>query len=360
MLKIIKSIFRSAKKGVSKDPEVIRLESKYPRAVKLFKNRLNLDYKYGLYLTIGVLVMIISLLLFIGTIQDILAKDPLALADVRITNLLALYRSTGASKFMLFVTYMGKWQAVFLGATLLGTILFILGKRKYLYALVLSVAGGQALVTILKDIITRQRPSLANAVVIEKSFSFPSGHTFVVFSFYALAIYILWKLIKKRVIRGVILALGIAIMLLISISRIYLGVHWASDVLGSTFVGTAWLSVSITYLSIQDRFGKDKNKKPLVSSKAIKIASITFLIIWVGFLFFYYGTHSYAKVTASKTESIPQTPISISEIPDGLFRNLPRTSEGLTGNVMEPINLIFIGSRECFRYGPFALLLILH
>lgn len=345
MFKIVKSILKSAEKGVVKDPEVKGLESKYPKITNLFKNRFNPNYKYGLYLTIGVVISAISLFLFIGTIQDILARDPLALADARITNLFALFRATGTSKFMLFITYMGKWQAVFLGTSLFAIVLFLLGKRRYCYSLILSVAGGQVLVSILKNIITRQRPPLANAVIMEKSFSFPSGHAFIIFSFYLLAAYILWKLIRGRVRHAMILVLGIALIILIPMSRVYLGVHWASDVLGSVFVGMAWLSVFITYLSIQDRFGKNDMEKTLVKPEAIKIVSILFIIIWAGFLVFYYNTHSYSKVVASKTENIAQTPISTGDIPDKLFSNLPRTSESLTGNPMEPINFIFIGDR---------------
>ena len=345
MFKLIKSVFKSAKEGIGKDPQIKKVESKYPRFFKWLGNRLDPDYKYGRFLTIGCIFFALFIFFFLGVIQDIFARDPLALADQRITNLFVLFRSPNITRVMLYITYLGKWQLVVLGAILLSIILFLTGKRKYLYTLAISVAGGSVLTTVLKNVITRQRPSIANAVIVENSFSFPSGHTFVVFSFYLLAAFILWGLIRNRTWRIILVLSSCVLALLIPLSRIYLGVHWTSDIVGTFSLGLAWLTVFITYLVIQDHFDK-REAKPLVDLKYVKYLSILFLISWLGFSIYYYKANSYEKVVASKTVTLATTAIDSAGIPDNIFKNLPRTSEGLTGKVMEPINFVFIGSKE--------------
>lgn len=317
----------------------------HPKLIKWVSDRLDPNYKYGRLLTGGVLVSSLFVFFFFSVIQDIFAKDPLALADVRITNLFVLFRTASNSRLMLYFTYIGKWQLVVLGAVLASIVLFLIGKRKELYALVVSVAGGQLLVTLLKYVINRQRPAIANAVIIETSSSFPSGHAFVVFSFYLLALFILWKLVKNKLARVGMVIAGALITFFIPISRIYLGVHWTSDVLGSIFLGIAWLSLFVTYLLAQEKFG-EKATKLIVSKNWIKVTMACFLLFWVGFSVYYYNKYSYEKVVASKTVTLSTVAISVSDIPDKLFSNLPRTSEGLTGNAMEPINFIFVGSRN--------------
>lgn len=95
---------------------------------------------------------------------------------------------------------------------------------------------------LLKAIIQRPRPEGIN-LVIESGFSFPSGHSMVAMAFFGLLIWLIWKYKKDRDVRiACCICFGL-IIVMIGISRIYLGVHYASDVIAGFCVSLAWLAV---------------------------------------------------------------------------------------------------------------------
>lgn len=92
----------------------------------------------------------------------------------------------------------------------------------------------------LKTIFQRERPFGHNLIEIS-GFSFPSGHAMVSMAFYGILIYIIYHLVKNKTLRNTLIIINILIILLIGISRVYLGVHYISDII----VG---YSISIIYL----------------------------------------------------------------------------------------------------------------
>jgi len=105
-----------------------------------------------------------------------------------------------------------------------------------------SFGGTVALNIMLKALFTRPRLQLFPPLVVETSFSFPSGHTMVAVAFYGLISILLWR---KRQYAWAILA-GVWVFL-VGLSRIYLGVHYPSDVLASLAVGTIWLVLILSF-----------------------------------------------------------------------------------------------------------------
>lgn len=103
---------------------------------------------------------------------------------------------------------------------------------------------------IVKKIIGRNRPDKINWLVVEKGYSFPSGHTMISITFYGLLIYFITKSnIKKTTKILLSIILGVLI-LLIGLSRIYLGVHYFSDVIGGLLWGGLLL---FSYIKIIER-----------------------------------------------------------------------------------------------------------
>jgi membrane-associated phospholipid phosphatase len=99
----------------------------------------------------------------------------------------------------------------------------------------------------------RARPDQLTALVLAAGLSFPSGHVFSAFAFYG---FIALLALRTSLPRGtkLIIAVGaVLLILIVAISRVYVGAHWPSDVLGSILLGPAWLSVINIGLIVSDR-----------------------------------------------------------------------------------------------------------
>jgi undecaprenyl-diphosphatase len=105
------------------------------------------------------------------------------------------------------------------------------------------MAGDALLVDVCKTIIASPRP--LNEIIVETNFSFPSGHvtsTVVLFGVFTYLAWKHWKTTKTKILTGAFYVLVTAI---VSFDRIYLNVHWLSDVVGGVFLGVFWLSFCI-------------------------------------------------------------------------------------------------------------------
>jgi len=144
-------------------------------------------------------------------------------------------------------------KAITLSGSIFGVVLvmagaaFWLGRRRCwveLAALLISVVGGAALNGLLKLLFARPRPSVFPPLTVEHTYSFPSGHTMTAVTLYGFLAILLWQ--HRH--RGWAL-LAAAMVPLIGFSRVYLGVHYPSDVLGAMTLGILWLSVAMVGLA---------------------------------------------------------------------------------------------------------------
>ena len=105
---------------------------------------------------------------------------------------------------------------------------------------------------LIKIVLQRTRP--INALVIERTFSFPSGHALMAIIFFGILIYLFEHHIKEKRNKSLLTASAVILVILISLSRVYLGVHWFSDILASFALGTFLLVLYIIILSHTDIF----------------------------------------------------------------------------------------------------------
>jgi undecaprenyl-diphosphatase len=237
----------------------------------------------------------------------------------------------------------------------------------------LSVFSGEAFLKVIKILVERKRPPLSVALIKEENLnqSFPSGHAFLAVTFYGLLGYFLYRKARSRKARIGIIIVFLLSVLAIGASRIYLGVHWPTDVLASLAAGSAWLAMTITILEIRRKFnGKDKNSargsrleargslqptakslEPSIGDAITKVVSvkfigICFLLVWLGFIGYHYSQNPLNSVKINYKDRSEKTIISQDDIPDGLFANLPRVSETISGKPQEPIHIVIVGSRE--------------
>ena len=99
---------------------------------------------------------------------------------------------------------------------------------------------------LLKIIFMRERPNI-NPLVVENTYSFPSGHSMVSMAFYGYLIYLIYNHINNRVVKYLFIGILSILIFLIGISRVYLGVHYTSDVIGGFCFSIAYLIIFIYF-----------------------------------------------------------------------------------------------------------------
>lgn len=186
----------------------------------------------------------ISLIIFYYFIVKY-AKNSLENFDSYIYNLIISIKSNEITWLMKFFTTF--CSTLILILITIGTLLIIKDKKHGLY-IGLNLLCVYFLNTAIKYIVQRPRP-IGYRLIHETGFSFPSGHAMVSIAFYGYILYLLMKLNKKKSYKITIAFIFISLILLIGISRIYLGVHFASDVLAGLALGNAYLMLFISVIN---------------------------------------------------------------------------------------------------------------
>lgn len=161
-----------------------------------------------------------------------------------------------ASEFLIsdFATPIAKFVTNFGGAIfliILAMTLLILIKDKKIG---LSILSNLVIITVLNQLlkIILQRPRPTDYRIIEETgYSFPSGHSMISMAFYGYLIYLIYKYVKNKYIKWISIVLLSILICSIGVSRIYLGVHYTSDVLGGFFISISYL---IIYISTVNKF----------------------------------------------------------------------------------------------------------
>lgn len=139
--------------------------------------------------------------------------------------------------------------------------LFILFKdKKYCWYAAMGCLFGVIIENVLKLIVRRPRPEEFWPLTVENTYSFPSGHTFMSVVLYGLLIYFINKEVKSKKLRYIGTCIFSLIIFLVAVSRIYLGVHYATDVVGGLILGLLYLVLYIK-LIIERTERKDKKIK---------------------------------------------------------------------------------------------------
>ncbi len=197
-----------------------------------------------------IIINIIIDILFIA-LTLLIAFDYIIPFDNMIYNLITFNINSYLTTIFKVITFLGSTPfMIFL--TIFLFIIFLI-KRKNIQAYL--VAGTIILSTIInniiKIIIRRPRPNVIK-LVIENSYSFPSGHTMAAVTMYGLLFYLIGKMAIKKSLKNILRTFLVILPILIGISRIYLGAHFASDVIGAYLLSTSILLV-VTYLVDKNR-----------------------------------------------------------------------------------------------------------
>ena len=187
------------------------------------------------------IILFICLIGFLALAEDVFHREIMQGDIIGYEFVSTFLISDFATPIAKFVTNFG--GAIFL--ILLTVILFIVIKNKKIGV---SILGNLVIVTILnqvlKAILQRPRPTEFR-IVEETGYSFPSGHSMASMAFYGYLIYLIYKHIENKYIKWTLIALLSILICTIGVSRIYLGVHYTSDVLGGFLISISYLIIYI-------------------------------------------------------------------------------------------------------------------
>jgi membrane-associated phospholipid phosphatase len=200
----------------------------------------------GAHLAAGVLVLAVMTLVLASISEDVVRQEPLTVADARVSAWLHARASPFVTRAMRVATSFGSPVAVMSIAGALA--LYLLSRRRlyWLAALVLSVPGGALLNRLLKYAFHRARPHFDDPILTLTGYSFPSGHTMMASVLYGVVAAYLCAHAPDWRRRALIVSSASLLIALVGFSRIYLGAHYVSDVLGALAEGLAWLSLCLT------------------------------------------------------------------------------------------------------------------
>ncbi len=182
-------------------------------------------------------------------------------ADSWFWTMSRLYRSSGATWFFTFFTILG--TPVALGALVLVVAAVLLARGRYRWALylVLTTTIGGIVNRLLKAYFLRERPDLAEAIRSASGYSFPSGHAMGSTIVFGALTYLALRHFGRWRDRSAFLAIALSTVLAISLSRIYLGVHWITDVVAGIAAGLVWVIFATVAYEASRRIRKARKRR---------------------------------------------------------------------------------------------------
>jgi len=336
ILAFLISIWRSITHAIAGNPDVLKITAKHPLFFEFIKKRLDRNKLSGLPTSLLAMAFLYILFLFVGIVEKIITSNAIITTDTNVANLLAVFRSAELSNVFLWITLLGKWQIIlgFAGAS--AGILWLWRQRTYIAPLFLAILGSEIFAWLGKITIHRARPE--NSVYTENSFSFPSGHATLSIAFYGWLAYMLIRRAKRWPAKVNIFFTAAGIILLVGFSRLYLGVHYVSDVWGGYLVGALWLIISI---SVSEWLNYKKNS--IVFSPSIRTRSAAIVLILASLLF-YIGYALNFNPAAAPLLAAPKE-IIVQDMDNFLDDQLKYT-QTLTGQKQEPLSFIILADND--------------
>jgi undecaprenyl-diphosphatase len=209
--------------------------------------------EYYLSIVVSLLLFIISLIFFWELTEELKEND-LGFYDQYFSEKIQNYRNPSITTFYTFITRMGdRLTYILLSLVFAAFFLIWTGKWKFALQTTLVLCISSISNIILKQTINRERPTIDQLITVT-TLSFPSGHAMSAMAFYGFLIYLGFRLGSSWGIKLAIFFILGLLILLIGISRIYLGVHYPSDVLAGFTGGLIWVSFFITLFTIRDLY----------------------------------------------------------------------------------------------------------
>lgn len=320
------------------------LRARFPRATGVLLHRLTLRDPFGLPATVALGLIGTGVWALLRVLRGLGAGDPLAILDVRLHNAVPLFRTSDMTRVMLFITELGSPVTLALLCCSITLIGLSRNKARLAASFMIAIAASSFLSVVLKAIVRSPRPS--DAIILAHEASFPSGHFLTAVVVYGWIAALLLGGRSRDGMRAIAAPLLMILVGLIGLSRLYLGVHWPSDLLGS-------LAVALIVLTALFFF---HYAKPIAWLDTFRLQSGGGLAHAAG-----HGalilTLIAPMVLYGRTALLPGASPAPTLALESLNRVLPGAlspwSEDLIGGRMEPISMVLVGSASQLN-GAFA------
>lgn len=235
-------------------PIIVSLKKKYPALFGFITKRFARGHFSGLILTVLTLLNIYILALFAGLVEDVVEADSIVTTDLFVSQHMSVLQDSSIVPAFIFITSLGSTPITCL-IILLTAILCAMVRQPYiLIGLLISTIGSTTFTFLSKMVFQRTRP--IDILLMEHTYSFPSGHATISIALYGFLAYMAIRFSQKFIRQVRILSLTILLCLLIGLSRIVLNEHYLSDVMGGFLVGTLWLTIAISMMEWLTARGK--------------------------------------------------------------------------------------------------------
>ena len=198
----------------------------------------------------SIFVVVLCLILFGIICYGVLSYDSLVIDSKVYSFIINNIMNDGLTPILKAITELGG-----VAFTVLAGVLIFMFCKKNRWFITIDLVGVTLVNQVIKHIIRRPRPNVLR-LVEESGYSFPSGHSMVSMAFYGIIIYLVYKNVSNKYLKWILIILLSLLILSIGFSRIYVGVHYFTDVAGGFLLGLAYL---IIYINIYNkRIGKNE------------------------------------------------------------------------------------------------------
>lgn len=213
-------------------------------------------------LIVPAIICLFALNAFLRITEGVQA-DELVQFDDRVFEFVHSYRTENFTRFVTFITDMGDIWAYLVIIPTIAIILYFRSHQRWKLALQATIvlASAFALNVAIKHLIGRDRPLEELRLVTAHSYSFPSGHSMSAIAFYGFLIYLTYKYVENTALKIFLIIIQTALILGIGLSRVYLGVHFPTDVAAGFIAGFIWLIICIIAFNFVNLYRKQRARR---------------------------------------------------------------------------------------------------
>ena len=337
---LAKSLWISIAGAIVENPDVKKIVARFPRFFAFLKRRIDRKNFFGLPLTLLSIAFVYLLFQLFGVVEAIHNYTTIIQIDRRMESLASAFRNLLVIKIFIWITMLAKAQIIILFSLGASAIFWLKNRKNFILPLFVTLIGSEAFVYLGKILVHRSRP--AESVYFESSFSFPSGHATAAAAFFGFMLYYFWKTLTSWRHRLQLTFFIGALIVLIGLSRIYLGVHYLSDILAGFLLGGLWLLIGISIHTWQEFRQTAVISPPHAKTKLLTAGVL--VIMFFGYFGFAYI--DWPKITAAGLEEASSPVITNNLLGTFTDLKLSHYSEMLDGSPQEPLSFIIFAKDD--------------